>query len=162
MTMTKFGNIKLTVTKQQLDMLDFKDYFACYRQTAEVEKYYHEHNSSIWQMFDESPAWVHDLARMVPQDFSAHEVSVISIPPGQTIPYHQDKHYLLQQRHGPGDTWRYLIFLEPWQSGHYFELDGRPIINWQTGDWIKFHRSLWHLAGNMGTTPFYTAQVTVK
>ena len=113
-------------------------------------------------MFDESPAWVHDLATQVPQDFVAHEVSVINIPPGQTIPYHLDYHYLLQRNHGQGDTWRYLIFLEDWRRGHYFEVQNEPVIKWRRGDWIKFHRNDWHLAGNMGTEPFYSAQVTVK
>jgi hypothetical protein len=142
--------------------LDFQDYFACYRQTAEVELYYNHHNSSIWQMFDESPGWVHELAKLVPQDFQHHEVSVIKIPPGQTIPYHVDKHYLLQKNHGPGDTWRYLIFLQDWKQGHYFEIQKEPIVKWRAGDWIKFHRSDWHLAGNMGVEPFYSAQITVK
>ena len=73
-----------------------------------------------------------------------------------------DKHYLLQKSHGVGDTYRYLIFLEDWQSGHYFEIYNQPLVAWRRGDWIKFHRDEWHLAGNMGTRPFFSAQVTVK
>jgi hypothetical protein len=157
------GKIKLTITKEHLDQLNFTKYFPCYRQTLETEKYYVNENSSIWQMFDEeSPEWVHQLAKQIPQDFEHHVVSVINIPPGQTVPYHQDKHYMLQERYGIGETWRYLIFLEDWKPGHYFEVSDQPIVKWSSGEWIKFHQQDWHLGGNMGFEPFYSAQVTIK
>lgn len=156
------GNINLHINHDVLSNLNFENFAQCYQQVKETEIYYNKHNSSIWQMFDESPEWIHNLARKIPQDFDHHVVSVIKVLPGNTIPVHQDKHYILQQAYGIGDTWRYLIFLENWKSGHYFEIDNRPIINWKKGDWIKFHRSKWHLGGNMGIEPFYSAQITVK
>lgn len=161
---TKMISGKLTLpSDMDISLLDFVDYFQCYQQTPEVEQYYTKENSSIWQMFhDESPQWVHKLATLVPQDFVNSVVSVINIPPGQTIPYHKDKHYLLQQQYGQGDTWRYLIMLEDWKMGHYFEINGQPYTKWHAGDWIKFPQAEWHLAGNMGIEPFYSAQVTVK
>ena len=159
----KQGNIHLEINREHLDNLNFTDYFDCYKQTPETEKYYTPENSSIWQMFDEeSPEWVHNLAKLVPRDFKHHVVSVIKIPPGQTIPYHQDKHYWLQEKYGKGETWRYLIFLEDWKMGHYFEIHGKPFVQWKAGDWIKFHQKEWHLAANVGIEPFYSVQVTVK
>lgn len=155
------GHIALPGT-MDLAGVNWQDYFQCYRQLPELEKYYNQHNSCIWQMLDNNPEWVHQLATLVPQDFMHHEVSIIKIVPGMTVPYHADKHYILQKNHGPGDTWRYLIFLEDWKMGHYFEVHSKPVVQWKAGDWIKFHRSDWHLAGNMGMEPFYTAQITVK
>lgn len=157
------GHIPLRVSSDEIRALKFEDYFQCYQQVPETEKYYTKENSSIWQMFDdESPLWVHELSTQVPQDFTQSVVSVINIPPGQTIPYHIDKHYLLQKEYGTGETWRYLIMLEDWKRGHYFEIEDEPYVKWQAGDWVKIPRSAWHLAGNMGTEPFYSAQVTVK
>lgn len=156
------GHIDLLITKQDLEQLRFSDYFPCYLQTCAAKKYYTIHNSSIWQMLDESPQWVHDLAQQIPQDFTYHVVSVIRDDPGQTIPYHVDYHTVLREQYGEGDTWRYLIFLEDWKQGHYFEIHDEPIVKWRAGDWIKFHRTDWHLGGNMGSEPFYSAQVTVK
>lgn len=157
------GHITIDASPNEIKSLDFKDYFQCYQQMPEVEKYYTKENSSIWQMFDgEIPQWVHNLANKVPQDFKQSVVSVINIPPGQTIPYHRDKHYLIQQLYGQGETWRYLIMLEDWKSGHYFEIKDQPLTRWRAGDWFKIHRLDWHLAGNMGIEPFYSAQVTVK
>jgi len=155
---------KLTLPSNMcLDLLTFKNYFQCYQQVPETEKYYTKENSSIWQIYDEdSPDWVHSLATQVPQDFTNSVVSVINIPPGQTIPYHCDKHYLLQKKYGQGETWRYLIMLEDWKKGHYFEIEDQPYVKWRAGDWVKIPQSAWHLAGNMGTDPFYSAQVTVK
>jgi hypothetical protein len=157
------GNIDLGITTQDLTQLKYEEYFQCYRQTPATEKYYTEHNSSIWQMFDEqSPKWIHDLSGKLPQDFTHHVVSSIMIPPGQTVPYHYDLHYMIKQKYGAGNTFRYLIFLEDWKRGHYFELEDEPMTKWRAGDWIKISSQVWHLAGNMGEEPFYSAQVTVK
>jgi hypothetical protein len=86
--------------------------------------------------------------------------SVINILPGNTSPYHADKHYLLQKAHGTGDTYRYLIFLEDWQSGHLLEVDGTPIVDWKKGDYIMWDYNTPHMAANIGTDPRYTLQIT--
>jgi len=156
------NNIKLNITNNDLEKLQFTEYFQTYQQIPEVEQYYTSGNSSIWQMFhNEVPNWVHKLIHKLPQDFTHAVTSVTKIMPGNTVPCHLDKHYLLQQQYGEGNTWRYLIMLEDWKSGHYFELENIPYVQWSAGDWIKIHRSKWHLAGNMGVVPFYSAQVTV-
>lgn len=155
------GRIDLPST-MDLTGLIWQDFCQCYQPNGGFQQFYNEHNSSIWQMFDESPDWVHDLANRIPQDWNRHVVSAIRIDPGQTIPWHQDKHYLLQQKFGTAETSRYLIFLEDWQRGHYFEIYDKPVVCWQAGDYVKFHRKDWHLAGNMGLTPFYSAQITVS
>ena len=159
--MIKYGNIKIDIPHAQLENIRFEDYFQCYQQYDKIEQYYTENNSSIWQMFEASPQWVHDLAKKIPQDFDHHVVSVINIPPGQTIPHHVDKHYKLKQEHGEGESYRYLIFLEDWKRGHYYEVHDQPFVKWRRGDWVKFGVDDWHLAGNMGDEPFYSAQVTV-
>lgn len=160
--MIKYGHIdNLGVPKELSESLHFSDYFQCYQQTPEVEKYYTKHNSSIWQMFEDSPQWVHDIRTKLPQDFDHAVVSVINIPPGQTIPYHVDKHYRLKQQFGEGESYRYLVMLDNWHRGHYFEIHDQPFTKWRKGDWIKFGPTDWHIAGNMGDQPFYSAQVTV-
>lgn len=158
----EYGHIDLDICHKDLVNLEFEDYFQCYQQTAETQEYYTAGNSSIWQILYNCPQWVENLAQQVPQNFSHHVVSVIKLCPGNTIPWHVDKHYILQKEHGTGDTWRYLIFLEDWKKGHYFEIHDQPVVKWLAGDWIKIHRDDWHLGGNMGLEPFYSAQVTVK
>lgn len=159
--MISYGKIKIDIPHAQLENIKYEDYFQCYQQYDKIEKYYTEHNSSIWQMFEESPDWVHNLATKLPQDFDHHVVSTIKIEPGQTIPHHVDKHFKLKQEHGDGISHRYLIFLEDWKRGHYYEVHDQPFTKWRKGDWVKFGIDDWHLAGNMGDEPFYSAQVTV-
>jgi len=156
-----YGNIKIDIPHAQLENIRYEDYFQCYQQYDKIEKYYTKHNSSIWQMFEESPDWVHNLATKLPQDFDHHVVSTIKVEPGQTIPHHVDKHFKLKQEHGDGISHRYLIFLEDWKRGHYYEVHDQPFVKWRKGDWVKFGIDDWHLAGNMGDEPFYSAQVTV-
>ncbi len=159
--MISYGNIKIDIPHAQLENIRYEDYFQCYQQYDKIEKYYTKHNSSIWQMFEESPDWVHNLATKLPQDFDHHVVSTIKVEPGQTIPHHVDKHFKLKQEHGDGISHRYLIFLEDWKRGHYYEVHDQPFTKWRKGDWVKFGIDDWHLAGNMGDEPFYSAQVTV-
>ena len=111
---------------------------------------------------DECPEWINNIPKHLPKDFVDYVTSAIRIDPGQTVPFHFDKHYLLKSKYGEGKTYRYLIFLEDWKSGHYYEIFDQPFTKWKRGDWIKFAQEDWHLAGNMGIEPFYSAQVTVR
>lgn len=155
------GHINLDINENDLQNLKFEDHFQTYQQRPEISQYYTAENSSIWQMFhEESPAWVHALSKKVPQDFDHAVVSVIRVDPGQTVPLHVDRHYWVQEIHGKGRTHRYLIMLEDWKSGHYFELEEEPVVKWKAGDWIRFDQPQWHLGSNSGIEPWYSVQVT--
>lgn len=158
--MINFGHVDIEIFKSDLDNINFVDCQTCYRQYDALEKYYNEHNSKVWQMFEDSPNYIHDLANKVPQGFKHHVVSVIRIDPGNTIPNHLDKHYKLKEEFGDGEINRFLVFLEDWKKGHYFEVQDQPYIKWRRGDWVSFGPIDWHLAGNMGDQPLYCAQVT--
>ncbi|CAB4133433.1 hypothetical protein UFOVP257_190 [uncultured Caudovirales phage] len=55
---------------------------------------------------------------------------------------------------------RAVVFLEPWQSGHYAECNGVPYVDWIRGFCLHWTWDSPHIATNMGTTPRYTLQVT--
>jgi hypothetical protein len=55
---------------------------------------------------------------------------------------------------------RAIVFLEDWKSGHYLELDGEPVVNWQAGDVVEWHYDTPHMAANIGLESRYTLQVT--
>ena len=55
---------------------------------------------------------------------------------------------------------RVLVFLEDWKSGHYFELDGIPIVNWKAGDYYQWTGATKHMASNIGVDDRYTLQLT--
>ena len=159
--MIEYGHIELSIPDNAVEELKFVDKQQCYQQVSGMETYFNEHNSSIWQMFDdECPQWLNELALTIPQEFAHHVVSVIKLDPGQTVPYHVDKHYKLKTQYGDGESYRYLIFLEDWKTGHYYEIHDQPYTKWRKGDWVKFGINDWHLAGNMGLEPFYSVQIT--
>jgi hypothetical protein len=84
--------------------------------------------------------------------------------PGTVLPTHQDlyKKYIdLFNLKGQEHTiYRAVIFLEDWQSGHYFEGNGEPYIKWKAGDVVEWRYDTPHMAANMGIAPRYTLQVT--
>ena len=55
---------------------------------------------------------------------------------------------------------RAIVFLEDWQSGHYFEGLGRPYTDWKAGLVVEWPYDTPHLAANLGLTPRYTLQIT--
>ncbi len=84
--------------------------------------------------------------------------------PGTILPTHSDlyKKYIeifgLQGREHA--VRRAVIFLEDWQSGHYFEGQGEPLVKWRAGDTVEWVYDTPHMAANMGVTPRYTLQIT--
>ena len=164
--MIKYGHLDIEVQSDQLRDLNFFELHECYRQYEMLDQYYNKHNSSIWQMFDyDCPQWLWDIAKNLLVSLDDHAdfvVSVIKLDPGNTVPNHVDAHFKVQEKYGKGKTARYLIMLEDWKTGHYYELQQQPYVKWRAGDWTKFEQDDWHLAGNMGDEPFYSMQVTVK
>ena len=79
------------------------------------------------------------------------------------LPVHQDHYTKYQQVANitdPQKIRRAIVFLEDWASGHYFEVDGNPILNWRAGDYVIWEYDTPHFAGNFGITPRYTVQIT--
>jgi hypothetical protein len=84
--------------------------------------------------------------------------------PGTILPTHNDlyKKYIelfALEGHEPS-IHRAVIFLEDWQSGHYFEGQGQPLVNWSAGDTVEWKYDTPHMAANVGLTPRYTLQIT--
>ena len=52
------------------------------------------------------------------------------------------------------------FFLEPWKSGHYFEILNEPFVGWGKMNFKIIRYGELHLSGNMGMEPKYTMQIT--
>jgi hypothetical protein len=81
----------------------------------------------------------------------------------EMFPVHQD-HYISYRKlfniTDPTTIWRCVVFLDNWKSGHYMEVDGNPIVNWNRGDYVMWNYDVPHYAGNFGIEPRYTMQIT--
>ena len=102
---------------------------------------------------------IHEFCRTL---FPRYSVSIMKQAPGQTLPSHEDTFFKIANEYSvdPYACCRVNIFLEDWQSGHYFEINENPVLQWQRGDAIIILRDEPHLSGNMGMTNKYTMQVT--
>ena len=83
--------------------------------------------------------------------------------PGQVVPSHIDhlEYYKnLYNIKNSNDVLRIILFLQDWQSGHYFEAENTGIVNWQAGDWVAFDPIRPHSLANIGHTNRYTLQIT--
>ena len=83
---------------------------------------------------------------------------------GTILPMHQDLYVryiqlfnLAGQEHR---IRRAIVFLDDWQSGHYFEGAQAPFVQWQAGDVVEWVYNAPHMAANIGLEPRYTLQIT--
>ena len=115
----------------------------------------------MYDMREVEPEWMSEVREQFAwQHFSW---SVYRMRPGTVLPTHSDTYARFREVYDIADPdciWRAVIFLEPWDSGHYFEIDGRPYVEWRAGDTVVWQNAVPHLAANMGVTDRYTLQIT--
>jgi hypothetical protein len=90
-------------------------------------------------------------------------ISFFKQNPLEALPLHSDNFKRYREVHGitdPNVIWRCIVFLEDWKSGHYLEVDGQPMMPWKKGDYVYWNYDTPHYAGNFGTEPRYTLQIT--
>lgn len=123
-----------------------------------LEAGYNHDNSMYYRAFEVDEA-VHEFCRTL---FPRYSVGIMKQPVGQTLPLHEDTFYQFAKNNDvdPYACCRVNIFLEDWQSGHYFEINEKSVLHWKRGDAIIILRDEPHLSGNMGLTTKYTMQVT--
>lgn len=119
---------------------------------------YTKHNTKYKQSFPVIDPFAHFGASL----FDRCTVAVMYQMPGQVLPEHVDTFYMVSKKFqvNPEDCIRVNIFLEDWKSGHYFEINETPILQWKQGDAIIIEKDEPHLSANNGMIPKYTMQVT--
>lgn len=89
-------------------------------------------------------------------------LSYYKMMPGDILPYHGDTYVRYRAYHSVeiDHIWRVIVFLEDWQPGFMFEIEGRPINQYRAGDFVAWQGGSEHMAGNLGRVPRYTLQIT--
>jgi hypothetical protein len=111
------------------------------------------------------PQWCHDIVNEIKKEHQVKNtsLSVYCMPPGTIMPEHQDTYPRYRKVYNIEDqnnVCRFLIFLNDWKSGHYFELNRTPIVNWKKGDCYMWRGDAPHMAANLGDENRYTMQIT--
>ena len=115
----------------------------------------------MYDMRFAEPWWIQEFREVLPmRNFSW---SMYRMLPGDIMPRHSDTYARFCQMNGIADARlvrRYVVFMEPWQSGHVFEIDDHIITDWQAGSWVSWLGDVPHLAANIGSSVRYTLQLT--
>ena len=111
------------------------------------------------------PQWCHDIVNEIEKQnhVKNSSLSMYCMTPGNIMPEHQDtypKYRKINNVEDPNNACRFLIFLNDWKSGHYFELNKNPIVNWERGDCYMWRGDTPHMAANLGDENRYTMQIT--
>jgi len=105
-----------------------------------------------------------DLVQMLKNIYGLENVgtSYYRMPTGAVLPTHRDTYKKYRQLFDVelNQIQRIIVFLENWKPGHYFEIEGNPIVSWKRGDYIWWRGDVEHMAANIGLKPRYTLQVT--
>jgi hypothetical protein len=115
----------------------------------------------MYDMRQPEPEFVKHWRQVIPMDHWSW--SLYRMMPGDVLPAHRDTYENFRRiyRVQPGQTIRrYIVFLEPWKSGHYFEIQGRPLVGWLAGAAVFWYNDTEHAAANLGSEPRYTLQIT--
>jgi len=132
---------------------------------ATYSKYgYTKHNTKIWKSTNQSDflrfSWENELLQQLPLEHGI--VTLTRQDPGQILPWHEDKFYLLKKQH-PNDSRmivRFLTFFQDWDIGHMLQVQDEIIYKWKQGDTWIWSPGTMHLAANVGLTPKWTCNIT--
>lgn len=115
----------------------------------------------LYDMRFPEPGWITKFRQQLP--LAHFSWSVYRMLPGTVLPEHGDTYRRFCEIYSIIDIKRiirYVVFLEDWNSGHYFEIDNQPVVFWSKGDAISWRGSTPHLAANIGKAARYTLQIT--
>ena len=115
----------------------------------------------MYDMRQPEPEWIDPFRKII--TIPKFSWSVYHMRPGDVIPPHRDTYQAFRRIHQLPEhvtIRRYVVFLEPWQSGHYFEIAGKQLTDWEAGTTVMWENDTEHVAGNIGKTSRYTLQIT--
>ena len=115
----------------------------------------------MYDMRQPEPIWMPSIKEQF--NWNHFSWALYKMSPGCTLPVHSDTYVKFREIYSisnPLNIYRAIVFLENWQSGHYFEIDCKPYLNWQAGDCVWWQYDVPHIAANIGETDRYTLQIT--
>ena len=113
---------------------------------------------------DDLPSWNDIVLEWAEKEFQLKDVGCCYYRMGTNdiIPNHSDAYNVYTKKFNCKleSVYKILVFLEDWKSGHYFELESKPILEWKSGDYITWVGKTNHFAANIGVDDRYTLQIT--
>jgi len=106
------------------------------------------------------PDWVYDIATLL--HLSNPGFVFYKMSTGDIMPTHVDhfRKYCEIFNIDRSQVKRAVVFLEDWKIGHYFDIGGEAIVNYEAGKYIIWDCDEPHFAANIGVEDRYTLQIT--
>lgn len=156
-----------TDTEYEVSVVSEQQYHGddLYALQNEYAKYgYTSHNTKIWKTTGKEPKitfdWEADICKELPLD---HAIATVTRQdPGQILPWHPDRFFMLRNRH-PNDTrpiYRFLMFLEDWKMGHVLQFGDTVLHHWKRGDVYIWDPKMEHVSANIGLETKWTCNIT--
>ena len=166
-------NIKLEIDFTEFLNADYNSHSgSCiFHQKRENKDIYKKHKTSFPETYEETNTIIHQvwwdsqelkdkLGELL--DMDVKTISTIQQDPGNTIPVHKDKFYLMGKEF-PNDNRtkvRANIFLEDWKMGHFLQYNDVIAPKWKAGEGYMWDSEVDHLSCNAGLDPKYTLQIS--
>jgi len=133
----------------------------------EIGHLYVNYTGFLIEEYKGLPEWCYNVLNGVSEKFkiSNAKLCLYCMTPGTIMPEHKDTYPVYKKIlniDDPNKLCRILVFLDDWKSGHYFEVDDDPIVNWNKGDCCMWIGEAPHIAANIGRENRYTLQITAK
>jgi hypothetical protein len=110
------------------------------------------------------PSWHNKVLEWAEEEFQLKDVGCCyyRMNTNDIIPNHSDIYNVYTKKFNckTEEVHKILVFLEDWKSGHYFECEGKPFIEWKAGDYTSWIGNTEHFAANIGIEYRYTLQIT--
>jgi len=154
---------KISYTKLDYKRLPFNNDsdIQKWRNQGYTQKYF---TGLLCDMNSDHPKYVKDFIDWFSKIYNAKNIGVsfYKMPTSVILPTHNDtfKKYRSLFKCKLKDCFRIIVFLDDWQPGHVFEIDGFPITKYKKGDFIFWNNTTPHMAANIGLKPRYTMQLT--
>lgn len=160
----KFGKIDKNLIQCYKDLKYINKPFNDQKTIEKWKSLGHNYEKYTGLMRDQSnilPDWCYNISKQIPLENSS--LTLYCMIPGNIMPEHSDtfiKYREIMNLKETDNVGRAVIFLEDWKSGHYFEIDETPIVNWKKGDFVLWKNNTPHMAANLGKENRYTMQIT--
>lgn len=116
---------------------------------------------SMYDMKNDMPMWCDHFFNIF-EGFNTG-LSFYKMDTGNILPHHRDTYNYYKKLFNIKNNmsiWRAVVFLEDWQPGHIFEIEGNLLSKWKAGEYVLWQYDAEHMAANLGLNPRYTAQIT--
>jgi quercetin dioxygenase-like cupin family protein len=160
----KFGKISTDIIKEYKNLTYINKPFNDQNTIDKWKSSGHNYEKYTGLMRDQSqelPDWCFNVAKEI--QLKNFAITLYCMPPGTIMPEHSDmfvRYREVMNLKTTDDVGRTVVFLEDWKSGHYFEIDETPVVNWKSGDYVVWKNDVPHMAANLGKENRYTMQVT--